>query len=208
MKLSIFLSTAVITVILFSCIKHEVIPAPEHKAALKAYFSGIVNSSATEYTENVSGYAGAATQSKIVLPAGQTSSVVYLFDMKSTTQTAKIQVGLGSLTWDQANSTGPDLATFNNFFNTHTNPTYSTNGTAGFTVSYTDNAGNIWTSKSPSANTQSVNFSSVSQESDPKGDYSKFTCSFSCYVYRTYGTPATEDSIYIQNAQVKGWFQR
>jgi hypothetical protein len=207
MKLPLLLSAFITSVILFSCIKHEVIPAPERKATLKAYFSGNINNSSSEFTENVNGYYGAATQSKIVLPSGQTSSVIYLFEMKSSTagQNAKIQVGLGSLTWDQANSTGPDLTTFNNFFNSHSNPNYSNNGTSGFYVSYTDNAGVIWSSRANSIHPKSVNFSSISQESDPNGDYSKFTCTFSCYVYSNEAIP---DSMSISNAQVKGWFQR
>ncbi|MBI1835696.1 MAG: hypothetical protein HYR91_00370 [Flavobacteriia bacterium] len=208
MKLSIILSTAIVLTTIIGCIKHEVIPAPEHKATLKAYFNGVINNSTTEYTENVVGYYGKATKSQILLPAGQNSSVVYLFEMKSDQTTAKMQIGLGSLNWDAANSTGPDLTTFNNFFNTNLNPAYSDNGASGFYVTYTDNVGNVWTSKANSTYAQSVSFSSLSQESDPNGDYSKFTCTFSCYAYRTYGSPAQEDSVLIQNAQIKGWFQR
>jgi hypothetical protein len=207
MRLPLLISVVITSIILISCIKHEVIPAPEHKATLKAYFTGKINNSTTEYTENVNGYFGAASQSKIVLPSGQTSSVIYLFEMKSSNagQNSKIQIGLGSLTWDQANSTGPDLTTFNNFFTTRPNPTYSNNGTSGFYVSYTDNAGVVWSSKDNSIHPKSVNFSSISQESDPNGDYSKFSCTFSCYVYSNAAIP---DSMSISNGQVKGWFQR
>lgn len=208
MRLTILLTTIVSSIILTSCIKHEIIPAPEHKATLKAYFNGSINSTNVEFTENVNGYYGKTSKSQLILPGGQTSSAVYFFEMKSTQTNSSIQVGLGSISWDAGVSAGPSLSTFNTFFNNKTLPSYSDNGTNGFTVIYKDVYGNAWTSKQNSVNSQNVLFSNVNQESDPNGDYSKFNCSFSCYVYRSYGNPSVTDSLYIQNAQLKGWFSR
>lgn len=204
MRLNILLPTSILALMLGSCIKHEVIPAPEHKANLKAYFNGNVNNSQTEFTENVVGYYGSPDKTQDIQPAGSTSSEVYLFTMRSDQATSSIQVGMGSLTWDQANASGPALDAFNNFFNTNTSPSYSDGGTNGFFVTYKDNTGTLWTSSENSVNSQTVVFTNVSQESDPNGDYSKFTCNFSCWAYNA----AHDDSIHIQNAQLKGWFRR
>lgn len=219
MKLKYLSFIAVFGFIIHSCIKHEVIPAPEQKANLKAYFNGTIVTSSNgnpvssnvEYTENVNGYSGTANKSQVILPGGQASSVSYLFTIQSSQGNfiSKIQIGLGSITWDQANSTGPTTTQFNSFFNTNTAPDYSDLAVDGFMVNYTDNSGNSWKSKETSPNSQSVNFTNVSQESDPNGDYSKYTCTFSCWVYK----PSTinigeEDSILIQNAQLIGWFQK
>lgn len=191
-----------------SCIKHEIIPAPEKKATLKAYFNGTVKGFTTEFTQNVNGYYGLAANSQEKKPAGQTSSITYIFTMKSNSTSSAISVELGSIKWDEAVTSGPSLSTFNAFFNSTLTPSYKNNGIDGFAVSYTDNTGNVWASKDNSPYNQTVQFANVSQESDANGDYSKFTCVFSCYVYRSYGSPAVTDSMLIQNAQVKGWFQR
>ena len=117
MRFSILLATLVSSILLFSCIKHEIIPAPEHKATLKAYFNGTINNTNIEFTENVTGYYGKTSKSQLILPGGQTSSAVYFFEMKSTQTNSSIQVGLGSITWDAGVSAGPSLSTFNAFFN-------------------------------------------------------------------------------------------
>ena len=69
------------TLFITSCIKHEVIPAPEPQVDLDAHFEGLVGGSFIEYTENVDGYYGLselATQS-----AGGVSNAQYTFSMIS-----------------------------------------------------------------------------------------------------------------------------
>jgi hypothetical protein len=208
MKLNLFSSIAFITLILVACNKHEVIPAPEPKAELKSHFIGTINGTEVEFTKNVNGYYGLANKSKIILPSPSSSSAVYYYDMKSDEAISSMKVGLGSVLWDASAASDPSVAMFNSFFNSNLSPSYSTDGANGFVVVYKDGNGSEWTSSEGSVNPQSVQFTNVSQESDNNGDYSKFSCTFSCFVYRSYGNPVVIDSLYIDNGQMTGWFQR
>ncbi len=205
----ILLAAGIIAGSLFSsCIKHEVIPAPEPKVDLYAHFAGDINGTPVEFTENVLGYANHTSKAKILLPSPSLSSAVYYSEMKSAETLVSIKVGLGSVMWDASTTSDPTLSLFNSFHLNNTTPVYSNNATSGFEVTYRDAANKIWTSKENSVNPQSVTFSALLQESDASGDYSKFTCNFSCYVYRTDPVTLLEDSVRIQSAVFKGWFQR
>lgn len=195
--------------ILNSCIEHEVIPAPIPKADLSCHFSGTVNGTFIELTENVQGYKMSPSKSTLLNPSPQLSSVKYYSEMNSLENAISVRVGLGSISWDDAGNAGvPPLNSFNSFFTTNTTPAYSDGCSAGFEISYRDASGGIWVSKQNSVNAQNVTFSAINQESDSNGDYSKFICEFNCYVYRINPQTSALDSLRIQNGILKGWFDR
>jgi len=213
--------------IFVSCIKHEVIPAPEPSVDLKSEFKGTIGGAYIELTENVNGYYGSTSIAKQTA-AGMTNAQ-YLFTMLSDDENPFVQVGMGSLSWsDPTGTTIPALSLFNNFFNKDgaamSSPVYSNNALSGFEVSYRDAYGDLWKSDEVNSSIQDVSFvyESISQESDNTGDYSKFTCNFATEVFHTYSvidntvvpqtTPPTMTdstaSILITDAQIKGYFKR
>lgn len=195
---------------LAGCPKHEIIPAPSPHVELNATFLGTINGSQVELTQNVDGYYLDATKIKYILPSPSPSKAAYYSEMKSSQNLIAIKVGLGSIDFDGSASSDPALNVFNTFFTTNTNPIYSTAAAAGFEVVYRDGTGNVWTSDAAQS-PQNVVFTNIVQESDATGDYSKYTCTFNCNVYRTYtdgqGNPVTV-SLPIQNAVLNAWFQR
>lgn len=191
-----------------SCIEHEIIPAPIPVVDLECRFQGFINSTDVVLTQNITGYNCNPTKEKIILPAPQYSSAIYFSEMSSVETAVYVKVGMGSVLWDAASVSDPTLTLFNNFFLNNLTPAYSDNATNGFEVEYRDQAGKIWNSHENSVNPQNVIFSSVKQESDMNGDYSMFTCNFSCYVYNQDAVSLEWDSINIQNAVYEGWFKR
>tara|TARA_B110000285_G_scaffold160854_1_gene179665 strand:- start:871 stop:1539 length:669 start_codon:yes stop_codon:yes gene_type:complete len=209
------------TLLVASCIKHEVIPAPEPRVDLDAHFEGLIGGSFIEYTENVDGYYGLselATQS-----AGGVSNAQYSFSMISPSELPSIKISMGSLIWNDASgATIPALSLFNSFFKANDAPAYSNLAALGFEVTFRDASGLDWKSDelSPTQNIY-IDPLSILQESDSKGDFSKFNMTFDCPVYHVYSvidisvpptTPSTmRDSIatlQIDQAAYKGWFQR
>lgn len=198
----LFLGT--FALILGSCIKHEIIPAPVPTVDLESHFIGTIGGATVELTENVLGYANTSEKAKIILPPPSFSSAVYYSEMASAVTATSIKVGMGSINWDASLEIDPPLTSFNAFFVANDNPNYSNNGTNGFEVTYRDGFGQEWKSNDASTNFQDVSFVGIVQESDSTGDYSKFTCYFECYVYNFNLT----DSIKIQDAVYQGWFKR
>jgi hypothetical protein len=214
-------------VTLGSCIKHEVIPAPEPTVDLKGEFTGVIGGAYIEYTENVNGYACAPSIAKQTT-AGVTNAQ-YLFTMLSQSEVPYIQIGMGSLSWNDPTGTStPALTLFNQFFNRDgaamSSPSYSNSALAGFEVTYRDAYGDIWKSDEVNSSVQDVEFvyESIVQESDNSGDYSKFTCNFETEVFHTYSViditvipqtspPTMVDSVasfMITDAVYKGYFKR
>jgi hypothetical protein len=196
----------------FSCVKHEVIPAPIKKVTLVSKFTGTINGVSIEYNEGVDNFTCIPTQDKNLLTSPSLSSAIYYSEILSTTYKNAIRIGLGKVNWDAGASSEPSLSTFNSFFTTSSNilPHYKDNCMPGFNVRYIDEMGTVYTSRDSSSQFQNVKFSNMAQDTDPDGDYSKFLCTFNCYVYYASGpAPAIGlDSIQIQNAQFKGWFKR
>jgi hypothetical protein len=175
---------------------------------LSCHFIGSIGSTMLELTENVAGYSGKATKNLNILPSPAVSIAAYNFEMSSPSSMCSIKIVLGSILWNSSVSPSPDLTTFNTFHSTSIAPAFSTSGTSGFELSYRDGNGLIWTSKQNSMNSQNVAFTGVKQESDSQGDYSKFNCKFSCYVYHQEPQSLAWDSLLVQNGSLKGWFQR
>lgn len=183
---------------------NPIIPPPDPMVSLSTHFSGLIDGTPLEFTQNTDQYEGAASHAYIILPPPSFSSAVYCFRLSSPNYSPAIEIFHGSVYWDYGVSNHPTVSQFNSFFDTHLTPAYATGGQDGFEVRYTDNAGAIWTSNGASLNPQDVTFSGLVSESDTLGDYTKFTVDFNCYVYNA----ALTDSINIQNAELKGWFQR
>lgn len=207
--LKISLSAIVLLTLGFtSCIEHEVIPAPVPMVDLNCHFQGNINSTNVEFTENVNGYMCAGEKAKILLPPPNYSSAIYYSEILSAQSPVSIKLAMGSIMWDASTTEDPTLSQFNEFFTNNTTPNFSDQALAGFEVTYKDGAGVSWVSKENSVNVQDVIFSNISQESDSTGDYSKFKCSFECYVYHTDGITLEEDSLRIHSALFEGWFKR
>ena len=203
------------SVFLAGCPKHEIIPAPTPKVELESNFIGTINGSQIELTQNVDGYYLDATKTKLIQPSPTPSTATYYANMKSSNGLVSIRVGLGTLQFDGSASSDPSLSAFNSYFTSVTEPLYSDMAAAGFEVVYRDGSGNIWTSDEASPIPQDVIFTGITQESDGSGDYSKFTCTFDCVVYRDTPDLTTPDpndmitlSMPITNAVFKGWFRR
>ncbi|MDG1331534.1 MAG: hypothetical protein P8P74_04345 [Crocinitomicaceae bacterium] len=202
--------------VLSSCIKHEVIPPPTPMADLSANFSGVVNNTQTEFTTNVLGYENTSYKVKVIQPPGGNSTAVYYSEMQSASQTQSVAVGLGSVNFDSGVASDPPLALFEPFFPANDNPAYSNAGAAGFEVVYTDATNREWRSSETSNYAGATSsFTGIQLESDATGDYSKFICSFDCYVYSLNPDSlllmppvAHVDSFLINDAVYTGWFQR
>ena len=196
---------------LSSCIDHEVIPAPIPQVDLTCSFEGEIGGALIEFTENVDGYTcfpSIAKQTSLGVTDAQ-----YLYAMTSQDFIRYIQIGLGSLTWNDPTGTDiPGLSPFNEFFSANDLPSYSDGGLNGFEATFHDTNGDDWSSRENSPNAQNVTFTGIDQESDASGDYSKFICTFNCYVYHDYPAdppnPAYTDSMLIQNAIYRGYFKR
>ncbi len=202
--------------VLVSCIKHEVIPAPTPQVDLGAHFIGVINNTQTEYTDNVLGYSNNSFKVKIIQPPGGNSTAVYYSRMQSTSVTPSIAIGLGSINFDSGVASDPPLALFLPFFPANDSPNYSNNGAAGFEVIYTDPTSRQWkSSQSSTYPGKSADFTGIKVESDGSGDYSKFICTFDCFVYSVNPDSlalippvAHLDSILINDAVYTGWFKR
>ncbi|TNE53703.1 MAG: hypothetical protein EP338_10660 [Bacteroidetes bacterium] len=211
MKTTKFLIFGASLTLLFACVKHEVVPAPSDLVKLDAHFTGIINGTDVEYTDDVNGFNGDDSQDQIILAPPSLSSAKYYSDISSNLVLNSIKVGIGSNKWDAAALEKPSIGQFNDFCEALKNATvsFSDNAVDGFVVQYKDAFGNVWTSKENSVNSQSVNFTSVETKSDDTGDYALIELDFACHVYRTVSqNPLEIDSLRIDNAYFKGWFKR
>jgi hypothetical protein len=198
--------------VLFSCVKHEVIPAPEHTVDLTYSFSGVVDNDTISLSADNLDYTCLPTQEKNLVSPPLLSSAIYYSRISSTLSTQSIQIGLGEIQWDRTSGDDPVLSTFNTFFTGVSNafPSYNDNCSSGFKVIYTDELGSVYTSRADSSTYKDVKFSNIRQDSDATGDYSKFTSTFNCYVYYESGTLPLQgkDSLKIQMGRLKGYFKR
>ncbi len=205
---TIILSVFAASLVLASCIKHEVIPPPSKKVDLYCHFQGNINGTDVKWTQNVNGYTCVPSREEFIVPSPELSGAAYYAKLCSSTKVPSIELGLGSVAWDASVADIPTLSLFNDFYKTNLNPIYSDGAIAGFEVRYRDAQGLEWTSHQNSVNFQNVVFSDVTQESDDDGDYSSFKCDFNCYVYFQNPLTSVWDSLQISGAQFSGWFKR
>ncbi len=212
MKKKIFTAVFSISIILlmsFSCVEHEVVPPPTNNVDLNGHFEAYIDGNQVEFTQNVSGYKGYASNTAYINPSPTLSKMVYSSEMSSMSQPKSIKLSLGSLEWDAALNLEPTNSEFSDYHNMTSSSTivFSDFAYNGFMVEYFDENGQQWVSMENSTSAQNVTFSSISQASDNLGDYSKFECSFNCYVYKNDIVGAL-DSIQIQSGKFNGWFIR
>jgi hypothetical protein len=199
-----------LSLVFFGCVKHEVIPPPTPSVDLVPHFTGIINETDVEYTDDVDGFNAETSEAQYILPPPELSTVVYFCDMKSNLISTAVKVAVGGLQWDAGALDKPSLLQFNTFFTDRLTPVtlpFSLNGKSGFEVTYSDNFGNVWKSDETSVNAQSAVFTEIENDQDGTGDYSKFKLEFSCHVYRTIGLNE-RDSLRIENGIFEGWFKR
>ena len=198
--------------ILVSCIKHEVIPAPEHTVDLSYSFTGVIENDTVTLSPDNLDYICLPTQEKNLVSPPQLSSAIYYSELSSPNTSETVKIGLGHIQWDKSIGDDPSLTTFNTFFSSTQNtfPNYKDDCSAGFKIIYTDQSGIVYSSSENSVNYQDVKFSNIRQDSDATGDYSKFSCTFNCYVYYESGpTPVQgRDSLKIQMGRLKGYFKK
>jgi hypothetical protein len=221
MKFKSILASTLVIAALASCVKHEIIPAPEPKVELVCQFIGSIDGTDVEWNQNVSGFYLESSKSKIVPPSGL-SAAVYYSEIKSSENLSAMRLNIGQMKWDANVTSDPDLNVFNSFFAQYTIPTYTLGAvltptnTAGFEVAFRDGNGDIWTTKDTDPNT--IEFSNIVQESDKTGDYSKFIANFDCVVYHTFmyidnivsppDTTYVEEALPITNGVFKGWYKK
>jgi len=207
-----FILFVLTSITVVSCIKHEIIPAPEYTVDLSYSFSGIIDGTKVNFTADSVGYVCTPTQEKNLVSPPQLSSAIFYTTISSQTEIASIQIGLGQISWDRTNGDDPSVDAFKSFFTQTSNafPNYNDNCSSGFRVTYTDDNGAIYKSSEISTNYQDIKFTNIKQDSDATGDYSKYTCTFNCYVYYDSGTPMVtgKDSLKIQMGKLKGWFKK
>ncbi|HZH86937.1 MAG TPA: hypothetical protein VFD77_06450 [Brumimicrobium sp.] len=192
--------------ILPSCIKHEVIPAPTPEVDLPASFRGLLQGSSYEIIKDVNGYYCDATQAKEILPTPQPSKIIYYSSIKSEQQLDFIQIGIGKLNFNSDSNIVPTIDAFTAFFNNNVNPDYKLGANGGVEIVYRDGQGGIWISDENSVLPQDFTFTSLVQESDENGDYMKFTATFNVSLVDDVTTPT--DTIVFQNAVFDGYFKR
>ncbi|HBW86913.1 MAG TPA: hypothetical protein DEF82_09290 [Crocinitomicaceae bacterium] len=222
MRSIVLLSFYITTSLIFnSCIKPEVIPPPTTTVDLNCSFSGFINGTNTEITQNVLGYNAYGSNEAIPFPSPQLSRRLYYSEIKSAVQSQSIKLSLGSQLWDASVSTIPSLTMFNDFHSVNANMNipfkdYSTlissnPASLGMNIEYRDNNNVLWKSKETDPGQSGV-YTILKQASDNSGDYSLFECSFSCLVWKfdettqSFVNPGV--SIPITNAKFKGWFLR
>ena len=211
-----FLALIGFGLVVASCIKHEVIPAPTPTADLTAHFEGTINNTYIEYTTNVLGYENFSYKVKVIQPPGGNSTAVYYSEMQSPSQNQSIAVGLGSVNFDSGVASDPPLELFQPFFPANDSPNYSNDGASGFEVVFHDATNREWKSSEFSMFAGATSeFTGIQLVSDHTGDYSKFICTFDCYLYSLNPdslalTPpvAHVDSILVEDAKYTGWFKR
>lgn len=212
MKFKAILSLSVAALMIFSCIKHEIIPAPTPKVELKSKFTGTINGTLVEFNEGIDGYTCSVPNETNLLSPPAQSSEIFCSEIGSATATSSIKIRLGKISWTGAAQTDLPLSSFNSFFTQTSNilPPYKDDCSNGINVVYKDANGTVYTSNENSVNFQDAKFTNITQESDDTGDYSKYLCTFNCYVYYSSGpSPAPGlDSVRIQNGQFKGWFRK
>ena len=230
MKKKIVLVSLFAGLSIFSCVKHEVVPAPTPSVDLAAHFTGIINFTDVEYTEDVDGYNGGSSFDQYITTTGL-DTTVYWGNMTSDLKTPTIAVGIGGIEWDAATLSTPSLNQFSTFFTTLATEVggvlplipYFKDAKRGFKVVYKDNSGNVWQStlyhdgnllENPVTPIESPTFTSMKIESDNSGDYAKFVVNFGCELYRfvnydTSNPPIPNyDTIRIEEGVFDGWIKR
>ncbi|HTO38371.1 MAG TPA: hypothetical protein VL021_08105 [Brumimicrobium sp.] len=193
-----------------SCIKHEVIPAPTPRVDLPASFVASLNGESYEIIKDVQGYVCKATQAKELLPTPQLSNVIYYSALQSDSKLDFIQIGVGRLKFNADQSLDPSLGIFTNYFLDNPVHDFSNSAQDGVQIVYRDATGNIWISDEDDNAANNLEFITLKQESDEKGDYMKFTAKFNVILKLDVDSthPDFGETLVISNATFQGYFKR
>jgi hypothetical protein len=209
MKLYVFVILLLFLSSITSCIKHEVVPAPEPHVKLQAAFLGEINGTEFSFNENLDGYAGSSIVSQsFQVPPPDSSFNIYSFLLSSSVSSRSIQLNMGNVKWSSAITDAPTLERFNAYFNQNLTLPFQLMGNGGVEIIYTDNNGLKWTSKPADGYPKNIMFNVKEQSSDASGDYSKFTCQFNCQLYYMDSVNMDEDTLIVTDAKLQGWFKR
>jgi hypothetical protein len=189
--------------VLFSCIKHEVIPPPLPQVDLSASFVADTNGVQIGYVKGVNGFYVQATNYREILSSPQPSNIKYFSAIQSTNLTDMFKVSIGRDLWDAANGPFPPVSQFKVFFESMTNVAFSDDADAGVVLEWRDSNNQLWKTSQSSANPQSFVFTSRVQESDEEGDYVRFTAIFSATFY----SPDMSQTRTLTNGQYTGYFE-
>ncbi|MEJ6505159.1 MAG: hypothetical protein QNK70_02800 [Crocinitomicaceae bacterium] len=207
--LKIFSFFTAITILMSSCIDHEVIPAPVNTVDLNSAFIGFVNGTQVEFTQNVLGYGAQSVNTEDINPAPAPSKMTYGTKIKSIYNPQAIRLKFGTLDWDVSQNNYPTVSMFNDWLNTESNTPvlFSDQGLDGIEIEYIDNNGISWVTRQSDPG-QSGTFTINAQESDNTGDYSLFECTFNCLVWRINPQTNLDESVNIQNGKITSWFRK
>ena len=114
-RIASILGAVALLISVSSCIEHEVIPPPVNTVDLNASFSGYVQGTQVEFTQNVNDYKGYTGLDEYIAPSPLPSRRVYMSEITSPSDMRAIRVKFGSLNWDAAANTEPTLTMFNDF---------------------------------------------------------------------------------------------
>ena len=208
-SINIFSFLLILGLLVSSCIEHEVIPPPVNTVDLNCSFIGFVNGTQVEFTQNVDGYKAQVMNSEDINPSPALSFKTYGTKISSFYNPQAVQIKFGTLDWDASANSQPTVTMFNDW---HTNNSgipisFSDLGANGIEVEYTDNNGVTWLSRETDPG-QEANFQVKEQASDNTGDYSIFSCDFTCKVWRINPQTNLEESLDITNAKFTSWFKR
>lgn len=203
--LAIIIGTMMISA---SCIKHEVVPAPEPMVELPASFSAMLDGSSFELIKDVDGYYCLPDQSQQINSAPQKSTITYFSSIGSDNQGEKafVQIKVGELQFTADASTLPTLDEFNTYFEEMSTVNFSNDASDGVQIIFGDASGNEWYSDEDMTESQAFDFTSIKQDSDENGDYILFTANFHASLVDDVDTPT--DTLKIDNAVFKGYFKR
>ena len=208
-SINIFSFLFILGLLVSSCIEHEVIPPPVNTVDLNCSFIGFVNGTQVEFTQNVEGYKAQVMNSEDINPSPALSFKTYGTKISSFYNPQAVRIKFGTLDWDASANSQPTVTMFNDW---HTNNagipiSFSDLGANGIEVEYTDNNGVTWLSRETDPG-QEANFQIKEQASDNTGDYSIFSCDFTCKVWRINPQTNLEESLDISNAKFTSWFKR
>ena len=211
----LFSLTLLSVLVLSSCIKHEVVPAPVNTVDLNASLNCFVNGTQVEFTQNVDGYKGSSSKDVYVYASPVLSKVIYSSIISSPYSSQSLKISFGALDWDASANADPTVTMFNNYHSSNSQvPVPFINyynlvnlNADGISVEYTDKNGILWKSNEQDLN-QSATFTVLKQASDNTGDYSLFECTFSCKAWHYNVQLQQNDSIAINNAVYRAWFKK
>ena len=194
-----------------SCVEHEVIPPPKPEVELECSFTATISDENNEWdydlVEQVDGFFCDPTQAKILNPSPQPSFVTYFASIRSQDQLDYIQVKLGRLQFNADMEPDPTVEAFENFFMSNMAPSFVEEANGGVEVVFRDNQGQVWMSNPATLEPQSFQFSNLSLEGDDDNDFMKFIATYNCWLYTNLDNPPAGDSIHMENAIYRGYFQ-